>query len=58
MERVRRVFSACVLSVLVTALVAVTCVPYVVCYAAWGAWRGAKEMAVAWWAFARLPWAV
>ena len=57
MARSGRVFAALVLSVLVTVLCAVTVVPYVACYAVGGAWRGLREVATAWWAFARLPWA-
>ena len=53
-----RVFSAVVLSVLVTVLCAVAGPLLIVGYAISGAWRGVKEIAVAWWAFARLPWLV
>ena len=53
-----RVFSAVVLSVLVTVLCAVSGPLLIVGYAIGGAWRGVREIAVAWWAFARLPWLV
>ncbi len=51
-----RVFAACVLTLLVTVLCAVSGPFLCAGYAIGGLWRGAKEIAVAWWAFARLPW--
>lgn len=53
-----RLFSALTLTVLVTVLCVVTGPVLMACYALGGLWRGAKEIAVAWWAFARLPWVV
>ena len=57
MSRAARIFSAIVLSVLVTLLCAISGPFLIVGYALGGVWRGVREVAVAWWAFARLPWA-
>ena len=51
-------FSAVVLSVLVTVLCAVSGPLLIMGYAVGGAWRGVKETAVAWYCFAKLPWLV
>ena len=53
-----RLFSALTLTVLVTVLCVVTGPVLMACYALGGLWRGAKEIAVAWWSFASMPWRV
>lgn len=58
MGPVTRVFSALVLSVLVTVLCAVSGPFLCLGYMAGGLWRGVREVADAWWAFVRLPWIV
>ena len=58
MERMRDVFSALVLSVLVTFLCLVVGPVLIVVMAAQGAVSGVRDVWVAWWAFVRLPWAI
>ena len=53
-----RLFSAIVLSVLVTVLCLLGGPVLIFAYALGGVWNASKEVAIAWWAFFSLPWRV